>query len=57
MVEEKELIYRLKELNIKSTFIKGLRVTDKNIVDVVENVLIEFNKEIVNSLKEQILFC
>ena len=40
-------------MNIKSTFIKGLRVTDKNIVDVVENVLIEFNKEIVNSLKEQ----
>ena len=49
----KRINNRLKELNIKSTFIKGLRVTDKNIVDVVENVLIEFNKEIVNSLKEQ----
>ena len=49
----KRINHRLKKLNIKSTFIKGLRVTDKNIVDVVENVLIEFNKEIVNSLKEQ----
>ena len=49
----KRINNRLKELNIKSTFIKGLRVTDKNIVDVVENVLIKFNKEIVNSLKKQ----
>tara|TARA_B100001123_G_scaffold427902_1_gene544080 strand:+ start:3777 stop:4643 length:867 start_codon:yes stop_codon:yes gene_type:complete len=49
----KRINNKLEELNIKSTFIKGLRVTDQNIIEVVENVLIEFNKEIVNSLKEQ----
>ncbi|MDC0344236.1 acetylglutamate kinase [Pelagibacteraceae bacterium] len=41
---------KLSELNIESAFIKGLRVTNKNIIDVVENVLIEFNKEIVAAL-------
>ena len=30
----------------------GLRVTDKNIIDTVEEVLIDFNKDIVNSLKK-----
>tara|TARA_B100000686_G_scaffold343421_1_gene424237 strand:+ start:527 stop:1393 length:867 start_codon:yes stop_codon:yes gene_type:complete len=46
---------KLSDLNIKSTFIKGLRVTDDKIVNIVEDVLIEFNKEIVNALKNQ--FC
>ena len=41
---------KLLELNIKSTFIRGLRVTDKNIINIVEEVLIEFNKEIVSAL-------
>ena len=44
-----------RELNKKkivSKFINGLRVTDKNIIDTVEEVLIDFNKDIVNSLKE-----
>lgn len=41
---------KLKELNIKSNFINGLRVTDSKIINIVENVLIEFNKEIVNAL-------
>jgi len=41
---------KLSELNIESTFIRGLRVTDKNIIGVVENVLIEFNREIVVAL-------
>ena len=37
---------------IVSKFINGLRVTDKNIIDTVEEVLIDFNKDIVNSLKK-----
>ena len=41
----------LDKSNIVSKFIKGLRVTDKTIINIVENVLIDFNKDIVNSLK------
>ena len=43
----------LDKSNISSKFIKGLRVTDKKIIKIVENVLIDFNKDIVNSLKLQ----
>ena len=43
----------LDKSNIASKFIKGLRVTDKTIIDIVENVLIDFNKDIVTSLKLQ----
>jgi len=49
----KRINNKLDELNIKSTFINGLRVTDKNIISIVEDVLIEFNKEIVDALKDQ----
>jgi len=49
----KRINNKLSELNIKSNFIKGLRVTDKNTIDIVEDVLINFNKEIVNALKDQ----
>ena len=49
----KRINNKLNELNIKSSFINGLRVTDKDIINVVENVLIDFNKEIVNALKCQ----
>ena len=49
----KRINNKLRELNIKSDFINGLRVTNKNIIDMVEDVLIEFNKEIVNALKNQ----
>ena len=49
----KRINNKLKELNIESTFIKGLRVTNKDTISVVENVLIDFNKEIVNALKEK----
>jgi len=49
----KRINNKLSELNIKSNFIKGLRVTDKNTINIVENILIEFNKEIVNALKNQ----
>ena len=44
---------KLNELNIKSTFIKGLRVTDEKIIKIVEDVLIKFNKEIVKALRDQ----
>ena len=43
----------LEKSNIKSNFIRGLRITDKNIIKVVENVLIDFNKDIVDSLKKK----
>ena len=42
----------LKKLNIESKFIRGLRVTDKKIIDIVESVLIDFNNDIVNSLNK-----
>ena len=37
--------------NIETKFIRGLRVTDKKIINIVETVLIDFNNDIVNSLK------
>ena len=40
----------LEKSNIQSKFIRGLRVTDGKIIDIVENVLIDFNNDIVNSL-------
>ena len=49
----KRINNKLDELNIKSDFINGLRVTDKKTINIVEDVLIEFNKEIVNALKDQ----
>jgi acetylglutamate kinase len=49
----KRINSRLLGLNIKSNFINGLRVTDKNTINIVEDVLIEFNKEIVDALKNQ----
>jgi len=49
----KKINNKLKELNIESTFIKGLRVTNKDIIKVVEDVLIEFNKKIVDALKNK----
>ena len=39
--------------NIQSKFIRGLRVTDEKIINIVENVLIDFNEDIVNSLVEK----
>jgi len=48
----KRINEKLKKLNIESTFIKGLRVTTKDTIKVVENVLVGFNKEIVNALKK-----
>ena len=48
----KRINNKLSELNIKSNFIKGLRVTDDKTINIVEDVLIEFNKEIMNALKD-----
>ena len=48
----KKITEKLKELNIESNFINGLRVTDKDTIKVVEEVLSEFNKEIVLSLEK-----
>ena len=42
----------LDKSNIQSKFIRGLRVTDKKIINIVETVLIDFNDDIVNSLNK-----
>ena len=49
----KRISNKLNELGIKSNFIKGLRVTEKETIEVVEQVLIEFNSEIIEALKKQ----
>ena len=41
----------LDKSNINSKFVRGLRVTDEKIIDIVEKVLIEFNEDIVSSLQ------
>ena len=43
----------LKKGNIQSKFINGLRVTDKDVINIVEKVLIDFNKDIVSSLNKK----
>ena len=43
----------LDKSDIKSKFIRGLRVTDKKIINIVENVLVEFNNDIVRSLEKR----
>ena len=48
----KRINSKLSEVSIKSNFINGLRVTDKDTINIVEDVLIEFNKEIVEALSE-----
>ena len=42
----------LDKSNIQSKFIRGLRVTDEKIINIVESVLIDFNNDIVKSLKK-----
>ena len=44
---------KLDELNIECKFIMGLRVTDENVIKVVEDVMTKFNKEIVNALEKK----
>ena len=44
---------KLDEQNIKSKFVMGLRVTDDKMINIVESVMTEFNKEIVNALEKK----
>ncbi len=44
---------KLEKENIQTKFINGLRVTDKKVINIVEEVLIDFNNDIVNSLKKK----
>ena len=43
----------LEKSNIQSKFIRGLRVTDKSIINIVESVLIDFNDDILQNLKKK----
>ena len=43
----------LKKGNIQTKFINGLRVTDEKVIKIVEKVLIDFNNDIVRSLKKK----
>tara|TARA_B100001248_G_C27351902_1_gene441779 strand:- start:383 stop:1249 length:867 start_codon:yes stop_codon:yes gene_type:complete len=43
----------LEKSNIESKFLNGLRVTDQKIINIVEKVLIEFNRDIVESLNNK----
>ncbi len=42
----------LDKSKIQTKFIRGLRVTDEKIISIVESVLIDFNEDIVSSLKK-----
>ena len=44
---------KLDELNIESKFIMGLRVTDKKMIKIVEEIMIEFNKKIIKALEKK----
>mgnify|MGYP001391257252 FL=1 len=44
---------KLDEQNIKSKFIMGLRVTDEKMIKIVEEVMNEFNEEIVKNLEKK----
>jgi acetylglutamate kinase len=43
----------LAKLNIESQFINGLRVTDKQIMEVVEKALVDFNYKIIEKLEKK----
>jgi len=44
---------KLDELNIETKFIMGLRVTGEKVIKIVEDTMIKFNKEIVDSLEKK----
>ncbi len=48
----KKISIKLDEAGIKSNFIDGLRVTDEKSINIVEEVLNIFNKEITEALKK-----
>jgi acetylglutamate kinase len=43
----------LEKEKIQTKFLNGLRITDKKVIKIVENVLIDFNNDIVKSLKKK----
>ena len=47
----KRLTAKLNQLNIESKFVEGLRVSNKDVVKIAEEVFIKFNKEILNEIK------
>ena len=47
----KRLTAKLNQLNIESKFVGGLRVSNKNVVKIAEEIFTEFNKEILNEIK------
>ena len=49
----KNIQKKLNQLNLKSEFINGLRVTDKKLLKVVEKSLIELNLDIIKQLKSK----
>ena len=48
----KRISNKLNEAKIKSNFINGLRVTDEKSISIVEEVLNNFNKEIIEALEK-----
>jgi acetylglutamate kinase len=49
----KRISNKLSESGIESKFLNGLRITDEKTIKIAEEVLIEFNKEIVDALKNK----
>ena len=47
----KRLTAKLNQLNVESKFVDGLRVSNKDVIKIAEEVFIEFNKEILNEIK------
>ena len=47
----KKLTAKLNQLNIENKFVGGLRVSNKDVVKIAEEVFIKFNKEILNEIK------
>ena len=49
----KRISNKLSEKDIESKFLNGLRITDEKTIKIAEEVLIEFNKEIVEALNNK----
>ena len=49
----KRISNKLSEQGIESKFLNGLRITDEKTIKIAEEVLIEFNKEIVEALNNK----
>ena len=47
----KRLTAKLNQLNVESKFVDGLRVSNKDVIKIAEEVFIEFSKEILNEIK------